>query len=202
MGMSASQARLLAITSRINDIEFKSQQVSNIKIRLADESEQVANAYTAALNKTKITYTNYSSGTAQNIDLNSTNLATAGYKLIKRGSNGNDTAYNGTYDAATLHEMIESGEFYLVKSGVMSNFAAAEESVSGNNQLMIQSDTTSLAKAEADYNAATAKINKKEKQLDNEMKQLDTEHNALNTEFDSVKNLIGDNVEKSFNLFS
>ena len=199
MGMSASQARLLAITSRINDIEFKSQQVSNIKIRLADESEQVANAYTAALNKTKITYTNYSSGTAQNIDLNSTNLATAGYKLIQRSKNAE---YKGTYDAATLHEMIESGEFYLVKSSVTTNFAAAEESVSGNNQLMIQSDTAGLAKAEADYNAATAKINKKEKQLDNEMKQLDTEHNALNTEFDSVKNLIGDNVEKSFNLFS
>ena len=40
------------------------------------------------------------------------------------------------------------------------------------------------------------------KQLDNEMKSLDTEHNALKTEFDSVKSLIGENVEKTFNLFS
>ena len=35
-----------------------------------------------------------------------------------------------------------------------------------------------------------------------EMKALDTEHSALKTEFDSVKQLIGDNVDKSFNLFS
>ena len=44
--------------------------------------------------------------------------------------------------------------------------------------------------------------NMKEKLLDNDLKALDTEHNALKTEFDSVKSLIGDNVEKSFNLFS
>ena len=42
MGMSASQARLLSITARISDIEYKSQQISNVKIRLADESEKVA----------------------------------------------------------------------------------------------------------------------------------------------------------------
>ena len=45
------------------------------------------------------------------------------------------------------------------------------------------------------------KINNKEKLLDNEIKKLDTEHNALQTEFDSIKNLIGNNIEKSFNLF-
>lgn len=42
MGMSASQARLLAITSRMNDIELRSQQIANTKLRLADESDQVA----------------------------------------------------------------------------------------------------------------------------------------------------------------
>ena len=57
MGMSASQARLLSITSRMNDIEYKSQQVANIKMRLASESEQVATDYTNALNKPKFTYT-------------------------------------------------------------------------------------------------------------------------------------------------
>ncbi|MBR1680858.1 hypothetical protein IJ707_03605 [bacterium] len=100
-------------------------------------------------------------------------------------------------DPSWLYEAIESGEFMLL------NTATEEEvSVSGNIQLQIVSDSTGLAKAEAEYNAATAKINTKEKKLDNELKSLDTEHNALKTEFDSVKSLIGDNVEKSFNLFS
>ena len=189
--MSASQARLLSITSRMNDVEFKSQQVANVKIRLADESEQVANAYTKALNKQKFTFTRYQSGQAQKLDLNSDNMKLSGYTLKAR----NGAQVPTKYDAATLHDMIESGEFYLERSG-------AEVSVSSDVNLAIESDTTELAKAEAEYNAATAKINKKEKTLDNEMKSLDTEHNALQTEFDSVKTLIGDNVEKSFNIFS
>lgn len=34
MGMSASQARLLAITSRMNDIELRSQQIQTQKLDL------------------------------------------------------------------------------------------------------------------------------------------------------------------------
>ena len=30
---------------------------------------------------------------------------------------------------------------------------------------------------------------------------IDTEHKAVKTEYDAVKSLIGDNVEKSFNIF-
>ena len=77
MGMSASQARFLSITARMNDVEFKSQNISNTKIRLADESEQVSKKYTEALNKQKFSYTDWSSGTAQKIDLNSANLKNA-----------------------------------------------------------------------------------------------------------------------------
>ena len=68
--------------------------------------------------------------------------------------------------------------------------------------LGIQNEDKNLAKAEAEYNAATAKINTKEKKLDQQMKEMDTEHNALKTEYDSVKSLIGDNISKSFQLFS
>ena len=205
MGMSASQARLLSITSRMNDVEFKSQQISNTKIRLADESEQVANDYTKALNKQKYTYTNYSSGHAVKVDLNSTNMANSGFTLKARDSK---TTVPAIYSAADLYEMIESGQFYL--EGTISSTTAdgvttskkGEVSVSSNTQLAIESDTQELAKAEAEYNAKTAKINNKEKLLDNDLKALDTEHSALNTEMDSVKSLIKENVDKTFNLFS
>ena len=98
--------------------------------------------------------------------------------------------------------MIESGLFRLVKNDDAGNATNEEVSVSSEKTLAIANDNSELAKAEADYNAATAKINRKEKLLDNDLKALDTEHSALTTEFDSVKTLIGDNVEKSFNLFS
>ena len=206
MGMSASQARLLAITSRMNDVEFKSQQISNTKIRLADESEQVANDYTKALNKQKLTYTSYNSKTNQmeKLPLNSTNMANSGYKLVARNGGNVPTKYS----ESELYEMIESGQFYL--EGDLTTTTAdgnttverGEVSVSSDTKLAIESDTTELAKAEAEYNAKTAKINNKEKLLDNDLKAADTEHSALKTEYESVKSLIGENIDKSFNLFS
>ena len=211
MGMASSQARLLSITARINDIEFKSQSVANTKIRLADESEQVAKAYTDALNKSRLTYTSYADGQPQVIPLTLDSLSQYGYRLRKANGtdHGADHGIQDTDDVSSydLYEMIESGQFFLEKdsnfnnTGVNANWNRT--SVSGDNLLDIQSvDSVTLAKAEAEYNAASARINRKEKLLDNDMKALDTEHQALTTERDSVKNLIGEDVKSSFEIFS
>ena len=204
MGMSSSQARLLSITARMNDVEFKSQTISNTKLRLADESEAVSRAYTDTLNKSKLTYTDWSSGHAAVVDLNISNLSTYGYRLTK--INGQPLTDKEIKDMSTssydLYEMIESGQFYLQKQDAETS-EWKETSVSGDNLLGIGAvDSAALAKAEADYNAATSRINRKEKLLDNELKALDTEHNALKTEQDAIKSLISDNVSKTFNIFS
>ncbi len=311
MGMSASQARLLTLTSRMNDIELRSQQIANTKIRLADESEQVANKYTAALNASKFTYTDYSSGQAKTIAMTvkGMSLAGSGYRLVSSNgkrvisksqaqsfqtaisayksdhkwagatnsdaehyrnaqavyglkekfgvgsfkeacqmngieeggwdkliaagkvtqsevdaynaqfeqmfnassgttyNNGNtiqadgyvvidDASYN---DPNWLYQAVESGQFKIEQQ---TTEGWKETSTSSNTQIAIQSDNTNLAKAEAEYNADTAKINKKEKKLDQQMKEMDTEHSAVKTEYDSVKSLISDNISKSFQLFS
>ncbi len=311
MGMSASQARLLTITSRMNDVELRSQQIANTKIRLADESEQVANKYTAALNASKFTYTDYSSGQAKTVAMTvkSMSLAGSGYRLVssdgKRvisksqaqsfqasissykadhtwaGATNSDVehfrnaqavyglqekfgvssfkeackicgveeggwdklvasgkvtqsevdAYNAQFeqmfnassgstynngntiqadgyvvvddesfnDPTWLYQAVESGQFRIEQQ---TTEGWKETSTSSNTQIAIQSDDTNLARAEAEYNADTAKINKKEKKLDQQMKEMDTEHSALSTEYDSVKSLISDNISKSFQLFS
>ncbi|MBQ2611422.1 hypothetical protein IJF81_03415, partial [bacterium] len=54
MGMSASQARLLSITARLSDNEACAQSVSYAKQRLADETQQINEAYNKALMKTKL----------------------------------------------------------------------------------------------------------------------------------------------------
>lgn len=56
MGLSASQARLLTLTTRLADLELQSQQVSNSKIRLSTESEDVSRKYSDALNKENFTF--------------------------------------------------------------------------------------------------------------------------------------------------
>lgn len=54
MGMSASQARLMTLTARMSDLELEAQSISNSKIRLSQQSEQVATAYADALNYQKL----------------------------------------------------------------------------------------------------------------------------------------------------
>ena len=57
MGMAASQARLLTITARMSDLEFKAQTLQNAKLQLATQSDQVYQNYLAALDATSLTLT-------------------------------------------------------------------------------------------------------------------------------------------------
>ncbi len=59
MGLAASQARLLSITSRLSDNELRAQLINNAKMRLTTDSSNVSNDYIAALNETKLMFTNY-----------------------------------------------------------------------------------------------------------------------------------------------
>ncbi len=59
MGMAASQARLLSITTRMSDNELRSQLINNQKMRLATESSQVSENYINALNEAQYMFTNY-----------------------------------------------------------------------------------------------------------------------------------------------
>ena len=49
-----------------------------------------------------------------------------------------------------------------------------------------QTNNAALTKAEAEYNAAMAKIENKDKRYDLELKNIDTEHNSLQTEYLSL----------------
>ena len=54
MGMAASQARLLTLTSRLHDIEYKAQNIESQKIALATQKDELYQAYCDALDATKI----------------------------------------------------------------------------------------------------------------------------------------------------
>ena len=70
MGMAASQARLLSITARLSNNELEQQSVAYSKQRLADNSEQINDAYLEALNKTKYqVLTGYNNSQANYADL-------------------------------------------------------------------------------------------------------------------------------------
>lgn len=59
MGLSSSQARLLSITARITDNEYKSQRLSNSKLALTRRSESARTDYIDALNSKMFMYNSY-----------------------------------------------------------------------------------------------------------------------------------------------
>ena len=70
MGLSASQARLLSITQRINNNELESEMISNAKIQLAARNTIASENYINALDGTKLEYISYDdSGTQEKVNL-------------------------------------------------------------------------------------------------------------------------------------
>ena len=82
MGMSASQARLLSITARINHVELETQYLSNAKIRLSDSTQKASDKYVAALNKTEYLY-NYYNAAGDKITMPLTGAALTTYGELK-----------------------------------------------------------------------------------------------------------------------
>lgn len=112
MGMAASQARLLSITARLSNNEQEQQSVAFSKQRLADNSEQINDAYLEAMNETK-------------------------YQLLT-GYNSSEATYADlTYNQITGLSSVAVGKQYIVKdkSGkvlVPSNVAKAYENNNGD----------------------------------------------------------------------
>ncbi len=61
MGLSASQAKLLSITSRISTVELRSQDITRAKTSLSNQIDEAHTNYINALNKTNLTYLSYDS---------------------------------------------------------------------------------------------------------------------------------------------
>lgn len=63
-------------------------------------------------------------------------------------------------------------------------------------------DEKAIAIAEAKYKKEITEIENKDKKYDQDLKKLDTEHSALQTEYESIKEVISKNTERSFKAFS
>ena len=110
------------------------------------------------------------------------------------------TENNKITDNEYLQEMLQSGMLYVSKPKddgyyYQGNYAT-------DPYIKEISDDTAIAQAEAKYQTEKAKLNSKEETLDLKMKNLDTEISSLTTEYDTVKNTISKNIEKSFKRYN
>ena len=77
MGLAASQARLLSITSRLSDNELRSQTITNAKMALASRTSNASAEYMDALSSTKLMFSTYdASGNKMTQQLSAVSLAT------------------------------------------------------------------------------------------------------------------------------
>lgn len=104
-------------------------------------------------------------------------------------------------DNAWFEEQLRKGELQL------EYYSTADKkfiSTSIDSDVNIQEvdDDREIAIVEQKYKLDMAEAERKDNIFDMQLRKLDTEHNALQTEYDTVKNVIDKNVEKTFNTFS
>ena len=82
MGLSSSQARLLNLTARMHDIEYKAQNLEAQKLQMANESTQVYQEYENALNKQKVQFKQIGTdGSANYVNASVSTLLENGYQI-------------------------------------------------------------------------------------------------------------------------
>ena len=217
MGLSSSQARLLNLTARMHQIEYKAARLEAMKLQMANESRRVYDEYLEALDKTKVQVKKLNSvGAATYEDiLGYDTLTGAGYKLYQITDSGTlapvtsgtgvftlagQTVNISTFNTEVLTNLLNSGWFVLQKTDAHGD--TYETSVAIDTGLQEVSDESLLRKAEAKYEADMRKIDAKDRKYDTDLAALDTERNAIKSEMETLKTVAKDNVERTFKLFS
>ncbi len=101
MGLSASQARLLNLTARMHDIEYKAQNLEAQKLQMANESTQVYKEYEAALNEQKVQIKSIGAdGSAKYVDVTGQALQNSGYAFQVAYGPESGTVYTSIEAAA------------------------------------------------------------------------------------------------------
>lgn len=214
MGLSSSQARLLNLTARMHQIEYKAAKIEAMKLQMANESTRVYNEYLDALEQSKIQRkTITSDGSATFVDVTSLeDLAAAGIYLynMETGEYVDKTKTSVTLKDGTpvtisrkaIANLINSGEFVLVTSSAAPTKEEDYTSVSTNTNIQEVNDESDIRKAEAKYEADMKRIDVKDRKFDTDLAAIDNERNAIKQEMETLKTVARDNVERTFKLFS
>ncbi len=138
MGMAASQARLLSLTARLNDVEFEAQSIELAKLKLADTEDAVYQKYLEALDATQITGSilngtetstvfatfNNLAGGWENMILTSAAKGELCYGVVNQKT-GNLYVTQDMYDAYQNYSGDDSDEFALKRLGYTDEEIAA-----------------------------------------------------------------------------
>ena len=104
-------------------------------------------------------------------------------------------------DSDYLHEMLSTGQYFIQKEGPTKD--VWEDYVwQGSNFIAEEYDKSDDAVAEAAYETAMLELQKKDKLLELRLEQVQTQQQAVEKEMESVKDIIGKNIENGFKTFA
>ena len=211
MGFAASQARLLLLTARKSDLEFRAQQITNSEMLLAMQTEEIARDYSNKLSNQTLKY----NGANGAVDIKASTLfdTTQGLSLqvyigptpaededFENDANWETwTASSGhaDYDGAQILTGINNGTMRII-----DNTGKTLDDVINGTQFTVTYNTEDDAKADAEYRRKTAALQVKEKRLQMDLQQIEAQQKACDTEIESVKKIMDKHIEKEFKVFS
>lgn len=224
MGLSASQARLLTLTSRKCDIEFYIQHINTKRLQLTYKTSELSTIQSDGLSNRILKFRN-SDQSLSDISINSTtgkinSTSTAFYKpdgtkitSIQKGSDNKiyltgDTVpsgvtltnYTGTDLDMYLSNAVSSGQLIVSDWTSAASKSSPQVASSSNLENILYTDDDDSVVAQ--YEAKLAPIQAEDKRLEMDSKNLETQYKAITTELDSVKKIIDDNINKTFKIFA
>ena len=103
-------------------------------------------------------------------------------------------------DEEYLSNTLKNATYFI--SSLSSDFYYYQDRYLDNGYVVEVTDDDAITQAELEYTQKKSRLNYKEEELEVDMKKLDLEISSLTTEYDTVKNLINNNVEKTFTMFN
>jgi len=154
MGLSSSQARLLSLTGRMHDIEYKAQKLEAQKLQMANESTQVYKEYENALNKTKVQFKQMAAdGSANFINATYNTLVEAGYKITFINNNSKATAKTiNKVEQLTETDATAQGYTVIKTADDLRNISSSGKYILMNDIDLAGTNWTPISNFEGEFN--------------------------------------------------
>ena len=211
MGFAASQARLLLLTARKSDLEFRAQQITNSEMILAMQTEEIAREYSNKLSNQTLKY----NGADGSVDIKASTFfdTTQGLSLqVYVGptpASDEDFENNAYWETWTVDGGYDDFNGAQILTGInngtmriIDNTGKPIPDAINGTQFSVTYNTEDDAKADAEYRRKTAALQVKEKRLQMDLQQIEAQQKACDTEIESVKKIMDKNIEKTFKVFS
>lgn len=223
MGLSASQARYLALTARKSNVEYQIQQLTQEKLMLANQIEAEANLWSDGMNIQHLYYDPQGTGSS------TTDLPRLTYQIVTGSIDDGGLAMRvaDSYGRIVVTELpepmpegqtvedyvvepyatqadyfednLKTGNWFIQKRGDDGEWL--DQSLDGSSFIYQGVDQGDFNVANTEYERKVESLESIDKKFDLQIQQLATEQSALETEMDSVKKVIDKNIEETFKTF-